>query len=58
MKKYEYSVIRSLEDGSSISWRCANREDARIQKRDLKQAGINAKIVQTIYKQVEQKEIR
>lgn len=26
--KYEYSVIRSLEDGSSISWRCATREDA------------------------------
>lgn len=56
--KYEYSVVRSLEDGSSISWRCSNREDARIAKRDLKQAGINAKIVQTIYKQVECREVR
>lgn len=64
MKKYEYSVIRPIGNGSDfssggvISWRCSTREDARIQKRDLKQAGINAKIVQTIYKQVEQKEIR
>lgn len=56
--KYEYSVIRSLEDGSSISWRCSNREDARIHKKELKQAGISAKIVQTIYKQIEQREVR
>lgn len=56
--KYEYSVIRSLEDGSSISWRCSTRNEARNTKKELKQAGISSKIVQTIYKQVEEKEIR
>lgn len=58
MKKYEYSVIRSLEDGSSISWRCSTREAARNQKKELKKAGVSSKIIQTIYKQVECREVR
>lgn len=58
MIKYEYSVIRSLEDGTSISWRCSTRNEARNTKKELKQSGINAKIIQTIYKQVEQREVR
>ena len=59
MKKYEYSVIREISNsGDTISWKCATRSEARAEKKSLKEAGISAKIVQTVYQKVAQKEIR
>ncbi|MNQ85057.1 hypothetical protein D3C85_1002040 [compost metagenome] len=58
MKRYEYSVIREISSGDTISWKCSTRESARNHKRSLKEAGIPAKIVQTVYQQVSCQEVR
>lgn len=57
MKKYEYIVSRNVS-GAEISWKCATREEARNEKKSLKEAGISAKIVQTVYQQISNKEVR
>lgn len=58
MKKYEYSVIREISSGDVISWKCSTREEARNEKKSLKEAGIPSKIVQTVYQQISNKGVR
>lgn len=58
MKKYEYSVIREISAGYIISWKCSTRESAREYKKSLKEAGVPSKIVQTVYQQISNKEVR
>ena len=57
MKKYEYIVSRNV-NGAEISWKCATREEARASKKELKQAGYDAKIIQTVYQKVSCQEVR
>ena len=54
--KYEYVINNVNSYGDKII--LLNREDARELKRELKSVGVDAKIIQRVYKLTEEKVIR
>jgi len=53
--KYEYDLVNSV---GAICVGLETREEARTEKRDFKDAGIDSKIIQKKYQLIETKEVR
>jgi len=53
--KYEYDLVNSV---GVIGVGFETREEARTEKREFKDAGINSKIIQKKYQLIEIKEVR